>query len=42
MFSVHSLNPAAKKAAPAKKDTPAKKAIKAAAGVAPQWSVDSR
>ncbi len=33
MFSVHSLNPAAKEAAPAKKDTPVKKAIKAAAGV---------
>ena len=33
MFSVHSLNPAAQQAAPAKKDTPAKKAIKAAAGV---------
>lgn len=33
MFAVHSLNPAANKAAPAKRDTPAKKAIKAAAGV---------
>ncbi len=33
MFSVHSLNPAAQQAAPAKKDTPVKKAIKAAAGV---------
>jgi uncharacterized protein len=33
MFAVHSLNPAAQKAAPAKKDTPAKKAIKAAVGV---------